>query len=391
MKNDLSDCFKKSLVQLLPGDVSPRLALAVSGGADSMALALLAKDYCESRGGQVLALIVDHGLRPEAAVEARLTAARLRECGLISQILTLDLAPGPAVQARARTARYRVLAVAALAAGFVHLALGHHLADQYETVAMRMQRGTSGMEGMASWMVRDDAVFLRPLLGVKPDALRIFLRERGVAWVEDPSNQLRQFERVRIRQDQAGQPPEGEAERVAKEQNAAAFLARHARLYPEGYALLAADSLPATALGALLRTIGGRLYAPKQEALARLAAGLRPATLGGVRLMRAGRLGPGWLLAREPAACAPPVPAVDHARWDERFTLLPNTAAGLSFGALATEASLFKDYKGLPAVVLRGLPALRDNCGRVSFPAPVCFSPPMPMAPRPFRFCKIYA
>lgn len=391
MENPLISYFEASLSRLLPSAMPPRLALAVSGGADSTALALLAKDYCESRNGQVLALIVDHGLRPESADEAQQTSFNLHKVGLASQILTLDLAPGPAMQERARAARYRVLAAAALAAGFVCLALGHHLADQYETVAMRMRRGTAGMEGMASWTVRNDCVFLRPLLGVMPSVLRAFLQERGVPWVEDPSNQLRQFERVRIRQDQEGHPPEGELERVAREQDAAAFLARHAQLYQEGYAVLEADALPASALGVLLRTIGGGFYAPRREALVRLSVGLRPTTLGGVRLMRAGRLGPGWLFVREPAACAPPVAALAHARWDERFILSAPAGAGLSLGALDADVSLFKGYKKLPTVVLRGLPALRDIRGKLVFPAPVRFSPPMPMAPHPFHFCRIYA
>lgn len=379
------------LARLLPPGMPPHLALAVSGGADSMALALLARDYCVPRGGRLLALVVDHGLRAESAQEARLTASRLRENGLASQILTLNLTPGSAMQARARTARYQALAAAALSAGFVYLALGHHQADQFETVAMRMRRGATGAEGMAVWSVRDDVVLLRPLLGVTPDLLRQFLMACGVAWVEDPSNQLRRFERVRIRQDQTGHPPMGEGDRVAREQEVADFLARHARFYPDGYAVLEADALPVAALGGVLRTIGGQIYAPRQESLARLSADLRPATLGGVRITQAGRLGAGWLLAREPAACAPPVPARDKARWDGRFMLTSPVEPNMTLGALGADASAFRGYKQLPTLVLRGLPALRDETGRVVFPAPVCFSPAMPMAPHPFRFCRIYA
>lgn len=337
-----------------------------------------------ARGGDVLALIVDHGLRPDSAQEAQQTALRLQGLGIPSRVLTLDLAVGPAMQERARMARYRALAAAALSAGFVYLALGHHQADQYETVAMRMQRGVGGSEGMAAWTVRDDAVFLRPLLGVHPASLRSFLHEQGVEWVEDPSNQLRRFERVRIRQDQGGLPPKGEDERVARDQEVAAFLARHGTFYPEGYAVLEADVLPYTVLGALLRTIGGRVYAPRRDAVQRLAAGLRPATLGGVRITAAGRLGAGWLFTREPSACAPPVPAVAYARWDERFVLLLPVGVGMSFGALGAQASSFKGYNRLPAVVLQSLPALRSVHGEVVFPVPVCFSPPMPMAQRAF-------
>lgn len=290
------------------------------------------------------------------------------------------------MQERARIARYQAMAMAALSAGFVYLALGHHQSDQYETVAMRQQRGPGGSEGMPSWSARDQIVLLRPLLAVRPEPLRWFLRARGVAWVEDPSNQRSCFERVRIRQNEAGHPPSQAEERVTREQAIAAFLARHAVLYPEGHAVLAAaESVPEGALAALIRTIGGRLYAPRQEAVCRLAACLRPATLGGVRLTKAGRLGDGWLLAREPAACAPPVRAMEGVKWDGRFVLLSPGPEGAHVGALGAEARLFKGYHQLPSLVLRGMPALRGTGGELVFPAPVRFIPPLPMAPRPFH------
>lgn len=381
----LKSHFEFALGRLLPLGLPPRLAVAVSGGADSTALALLVRDYCNARNGCVLALIVDHGLREDSAQEAQETAIRLQQLGVASSVLTLKLTGGPAVQDRARVARYQALTTAALSAGFMYLALGHHQADQFETVAMRVQRGGGGTEGMAAWSIRSNIVLLRPLLGVQPALLRSFLQEQGVEWAEDPSNQLRRFERVRIRQDQSGTPPVGGEERAARERGVADFLARHGTFYPEGYALLEADSLPVAALGALLRTIGGHIYAPRQDALKRLAAGLHPATLGGVRIARAGRLGGGWVFAREPSACAPAVQAVENANWDGRFTLLSAGKAGMTLGALGKEASLFKGYKRLPSMILQSLPALRTEAGALVFPASVRFSPPLPMAPHPFR------
>ncbi len=289
------------------------------------------------------------------------------------------------MQERARIARYEALAKAAEAAGFLYLALGHHLADQQETVAMRARRGPGGTEGMAAWSARDEIILLRPLLAISPAALKDFLREQGMEWVEDPSNQALKFERVRIRLKGEGMPPSGAAERVAREAEVAAFLACHARLYPEGFAVLDAGAVPPAALGVLIRTIGGRLYAPRQEALLRLASGLRPATLGGVRIAPAGRLGPGWLLAREPAACAPPIRAISHARWDERFTITAQVPGAVSFGALGRDAASFQGFNGLPSLVMRSLPALRDAEGGLVFPAPVLFTPPMPATARPFQ------
>ncbi|HTQ69931.1 MAG TPA: tRNA lysidine(34) synthetase TilS [Acidocella sp.] len=377
--------FAAALARLLPPGLPPRLAVGVSGGADSTALALLAHEYCVPRGGAVLALIVDHGLRAESGVEARLTAARLAARGIESRVLPLGLPPGPAMQERARLARHEALAQAGAAAGFLHLALGHHLADQRETVAMRARRGPGGAEGMAAWRARNEIVLLRPLLDIPPAALREFLRGQGMEWVEDPSNKAQKFERVRIRMEGEGLAPSGAVERAAREREVAAFLARHARLYPEGYAVLDCGAVPPAALGVLIRTIGGRLYAPRQEALLRLAAQLRPATLGGVRIAQAGRLGPGWLLAREPAACAAPIPATSHALWDRRFTLATPPSGGMSFGALGREAAAFHGLNGLPSLVLRTMPALRDARGALVFPAPARFTPPMPATARPFQ------
>lgn len=378
----LASEFAAALERLLSAGV-PNLALGVSGGADSTALALLAHDYCAQRGGRVLALIVDHGLRAESADEAKLTAGRLQGRGIPSRVLTLSLAAGAATQERARAARYAALAQAVAGEGLLYLALGHHRADQEETVAMRALRGPGGGEGMAGWAARNEMVLLRPLLGIQPAILRDFLREQGMEWAEDPSNQARKFERVRIRQDHQGLPPQPAEARIAKEEGIAAFLARHAELRPEGFALLDAPSCPPEALGALLRCVGGKSYAPRQDALLRLCQELRPATLGGVRISPAGRLGPGWLLAREPAGCAPAIAAVQGAVWDGRFTL-QQAQPGAVLGALGADAAAFRSFNGLPALVLRGLPALRLGQRELRFPAPARFTPPMPATARPF-------
>src|ERR1700739_1672005 len=114
------------MARLGPFCAVPRLSVAVSGGADSTALALLAQGWAAARGGDVLALIVDHGLRPNSAAEAALTASRLQACGIASQVLTISDLHGPGLQERARVARYEILGRAARAAGRPHLLLRHH-------------------------------------------------------------------------------------------------------------------------------------------------------------------------------------------------------------------------------------------------------------------------
>ena len=378
--------FAARLDPLGPFEPAPALAVAVSGGADSLALALLARDWVAARGGRLVGLIVDHGLRPEAAAEAATTAARLAGLGVPARLLRVDgLARGPGLAARARAARYAALEAGCLGAGSVHLLLGHHAADQAETVLLRALSGSgaAGAAGMAALVETPRLRLLRPLLDVPPGRLRAVLRAAGLGWVEDPSNHDPAATRARLRALRADREGAGPATlalaeaaaaagriRAATEAALAALLATCASLHPEGYALLDPAPLPPAALGALISAVAGRAYPPARPGLAALACRPRPATLGGVRLLAAGRLAPGrLLLVREAAAMAPPVAAVPGAWWDRRFRLLRLPAAGagsggsaLAFGAVGAAAARLRRCSALPAAVLAALPALwRDG------------------------------
>ncbi len=381
----LAIVFAAAMAELGPFGPAPKLAVAVSGGADSTALALLTQQWAASHDASVIALIVDHGLRASSAGEAEATRTRLAERGLEARILSLSGLPRDArLQEAARFARYAALGAAARAAGAVFLLLGHHRADQAETVAMRAARGTGGLQGMACFVARNDVVLLRPLLTSPPEILRAFLRAEKMLWLEDPSNTDPRFERVRLRLAGATTAPEAAGARQRQEAQAAEFLARHTVISPQGFAVIHAETSPQPALAALLRVIGGADYAPRRDATAALAAQLRPATLGGVRILKAGKRGPGWLLVREASACAPPVPAVAGALWDGRFRLAESSQAA-SLGALGADASKFRHGSNLPAAVLRGLPCIRptDRPGELRLAAAV-FVPPSPAAPHPF-------
>ncbi len=373
--------FAALMDPLGPFGACPRLALAVSGGADSMALALLAARWLRARGGSAFAIVIDHGLRPEASAEAALTEARLADRGIATRRIRLKgLAPGPGIAERARVARMAALAAAAREGGAAHLLLAHHAGDQAETLLIRAlsASGPVGLAGMASWRLAPagEVVLLRPLLAIPPERLRATLRAVGQAWVEDPSNADPRALRARLRP-HAAMPARREgllaaaaarsAGREAMDTAIAAILAERATLYPEGYALLAPGAIAAEALGALLRMLGGRAYPPPSRALAALAAAPKPATLAGVRLMPAGRHGSGrfqggLLLLREAASLAPAVAAGPGAFWDGRFRLgeVSSWPAGATFGPLgAVGRRHFPAARHLPAAVLPTLPALR--------------------------------
>ncbi|WP_176559654.1 tRNA lysidine(34) synthetase TilS [Teichococcus rhizosphaerae] len=367
-----------------PFGPAPRMAVGVSGGPHSLALALLAARFCAARGGDVLALVVDHGLRAGSAGEAAWTARTLAGRGIASEILELFLPRGAAVQERARSGRLAAMLARCAALGRPWLLLGQHRMDQAETVLFRALRGSgeAGLAGMAPLRAAEAAMILRPLLDVPPVALEALLRAEGLAPLRDPSNADPRFTRAALRMSLAD--PEGTGPRVAALAGAAAaFATRRARRQaavagrlaaalapaPEGWAkldgaALGQDAVAQAALSAVLRLLSGEEHAPAGAAVrALLARG--GGTLHGV-------LWSGGVLCREPAACAPPVPAEPGALWDGRWRLrgsLPE--AGLLLGALgsAGAAALPRAARrGLPARVLAGLPALWRGGVAVSVP-----------------------
>jgi len=374
----LPDWFGAEMDRLDPFEPRPHLAIAVSGGADSMALALLAQYWACRRGGAVIALTVDHGLRPGSGTEAELTLSRLAGRGIPGRKLIVpDLLRGPALAERARDARYEVLIDACTALGIIHLLVAHHRGDQVETVMMRALSSSAprGLAGMAALSEARFVRILRPLLDIPPGNLRGFLTHRGMDWIEDPSNRDRSALRARLRGaradlDGTGKATEAVAEaarqagvhRAARDRAVALTLAERATIGPEGYAVVTPGAIDPEALAALIRTIAGAPHAPPIDRAAVMARDLGKATLGGVMILPAGRRGPGWLLVRERRAMQGPVAACLNAVWDGRFRLtgaLPDGfAPGLVVRALSSEAARFRTRGGLPASVLHGLPAL---------------------------------
>jgi tRNA(Ile)-lysidine synthase len=395
------------------------LAVGVSGGPDSLALTVLAHGWARARGARLVALIVDHGLRPEAAAEAAATASLLARLGIASRVLKLrGLRPGPGMPARARAARLALLEAAASELAIPLLLLGHHACDQAETLLLRALGGSgpAGLAGMPARRETARVALLRPFLATPPGRLRATLSAAGLRWHSDPTNADPKYLRARLRAARADADGEGVAtaalvaaaaaagqSRAADERSQAALLAARASLYPEGYARLSPGPIAPAALAALLRALSGAEFAPALSRVAALAACPGPATLAGVRLLPAGRLGPGWLLVREARAMAPPVPAISGIRWDGRFRLAPaaRPPPGARLGALgATAAARLRRHSPLPAAILATLPALRlgeevaavPHLGYPDLPrcalVPVLFSPNEPAAGAPFTIVE---
>jgi tRNA(Ile)-lysidine synthase len=187
----------------------PRVAVAVSGGSDSMALLhLVAQWSCSLRGPKELfALTVDHGLRSGSDVEAEQVG---RWCAALRvphfTLPWLGEKPKTGIQAKARKARYDLLAQWCRKNAVPILMTGHTADDQAETVYMRQQR-TSSLKSLAGIWPDNEWLgvrLLRPLLTTRREALQNYLKDLGEAWLNDPSNDNPEFERVRVRRALAG-------------------------------------------------------------------------------------------------------------------------------------------------------------------------------------------
>ncbi|MEM7732079.1 MAG: tRNA lysidine(34) synthetase TilS [Pseudomonadota bacterium] len=183
-------------------EIPDQIAVALSGGSDSLALLSLLHAWRENGGPEVSAVTVNHGLRPEAAGEAA-EMAQLCEDWNVPHA-TLDWARESSsgnLHDQARRARYTLMAEWALSQGIGVIALGHTQDDQAETFLMRLARG-AGVDGLSAMRDRWDqkgVTFVRPLLACGREALRDYLREKGISWVEDAANRDPIYERSRVR------------------------------------------------------------------------------------------------------------------------------------------------------------------------------------------------
>jgi len=385
-----------------PFEDRPHIAVALSGGSDSMALALLLADWAAAEGGRLTALTVDHGLRADSAAEATQVAGWMAARGIPHHILRWEgVKPSSGLMAAAREARYRLLNGWCRREGVLHLVLAHQLEDQAATFIMRLRRG-SGLDGLAGMpeVVEGMPRLLRPLLGVSRTRLKALLVERGQGWIEDPSNRNPRFERTAAAAFVSGGNAVGlTAERLAL---AAGALLRARRALDDaicdcladcasldglgvahvdiGPLMAASEEVRLRSIARLLRTVGGDPYTPRLERLERLVAALADGTLGRGRTLAGCRIVPegnaGIRLFREAASIGPDMPLPsDDFLWDRRFRITVSGGVpldGLMVGAVNAErAAAVREttgWSGVRGAVRATLPAILDDKGLVAAP-----------------------
>jgi tRNA(Ile)-lysidine synthase len=370
----------------------PRIALAVSGGADSIALMRLAHAWAAwgIDAPRFTVLTVDHGLRAAAASEAEWVKSQAAAFGLEHHTLVWEGAkPATGVQAKARAARYSLLCGFCRERGIPAIATAHTADDQAETLLMRLRRGSGidGLAGMAGRSRLNGVDLLRPLLGVSRARLVAWLHAHGQHWVDDPSNDDDHYERVRVRRslasarDGLGLSAQALALSAARlrrardaiEEMTTRFLCGALIVHEAGYGEIALTALHEAPGEIALQSLGrmacifgrpaGPLRMTKLEAVhALLRAGGRGATLGGCRFaIRQGAL----LAVREFGRMkgdAIPLRAGDAVLWDGRFTVAwPHFDAACLPGAVTTELTL----RSLGSDGLTALARAGGNCGTV--------------------------
>ncbi len=369
------------------------VAVALSGGSDSLALLRLAADWAAGAGRRVVAITVDHRLNPQSGAWTRAAATAAARVGAEFRTLawTGDK-PATGLPAAARAARHRLVAQAARDAGARVVLLGHTRDDILETALMRQAGSTLG--GLVEWSPSPvwpegrGLFHLRPLLGARRAALRQGLAQAGWDWIEDPANDDPRYARARARRALAEAPGEGPGpppDPLWRDADLATLADSCAPQDWGGFSvdrsglLTAPAGVAARFLSALLVCASGQEQLPRPHRTIALLERLRPggrvtAGLAGARIdgrdpilvMReSGERSRGGL---QPIT----LPAGDAQVWDGRFALTARQA-GFGVRALAgvaarLDAAQRVRLKAIPPAARGALPAVIDLKGRVSCP-----------------------
>jgi len=383
--------------RLEPGS---RIAVAVSGGADSMALARLLATWANERRIFLQGLTVDHRLRDAAADEARQVGAWLASLNIPHEVLVWKQGeahralPGSA-QSPAREARYDLMTAWCAKNDISHLFVAHHADDQVETFLLRLSRG-SGVDGLAAMpaaFVRDGIVIARPLLAFSKAQMVATCQAQAQTWIEDPSNDNTASVRVRFRQSQEVLEREGltrarllatvghlQRARAALDHAVAGLMDKVrwddfavARV-PLADLLAAPEEIGLRALSRLLSSVGGQHFGPRFESLARLYAQMTAgpwsdATLHGCFIAREGE---DIVIVREAGAVRDEQTLASQGWiiWDGRFKLtLSAVPVTLQIRAVADHSDLDDDLRtllGHISVRVRGTFPVAYDCGGVA-------------------------
>ncbi len=196
--------FTNKIEKLFLGTKLPKkIAIAVSGGADSLALTLLLKEFCVEKKIKLFAITIDHKMRKSSSSEALKLGKILQKEQISHSIISIDAKkiPEKNIEAKLRELRFEELYDFCQKEKIKYLFLGHHLGDVAENFLIRLFRG-SGLDGLSTISEISDfkkIKLVRPLLDLEKEDLKNFLRSKKIKWFEDGSNLDEKFLRNKIR------------------------------------------------------------------------------------------------------------------------------------------------------------------------------------------------
>ena len=183
--------------------IKKHIAVAISGGCDSMALTLALNDYCQENKIKIYALTIDHGVRKNSKIEAKKVGELLKKFNISHKILSIPekQIPQKNIEANLREIRYEILTNFCKKNDIEFLFVGHHLGDIAENFLIRLFRG-SGLDGLSPIQKISEingVKIIRPFLEISKDELKNYLIEKNISWFEDETNDDEKFLRNKIR------------------------------------------------------------------------------------------------------------------------------------------------------------------------------------------------
>ena len=198
----LFENFKQNLENILGQNIPTKIAVALSGGCDSMALTILLNKWAILNKIDMVAITVDHNLRTESHDEALQVQNFCNLQNIKHTILTYDgKIPNSNIENIARNYRYKMIFKYMNDNNIKILFVGHNKDEEVETFLLNLTRGSGvyGLSGINEISTRDNITIIRPMLIFTKDEIKNFLTTNDIKWIEDPSNNDEKYKRVKIR------------------------------------------------------------------------------------------------------------------------------------------------------------------------------------------------
>tara|TARA_R110002050_G_scaffold847_7_gene6034 strand:+ start:4726 stop:6036 length:1311 start_codon:yes stop_codon:yes gene_type:complete len=371
-----------------------KIAIAVSGGADSLALAFSLKSFEKQYGYRLIALHVNHKLRAEALTEATQVKQWMNAAGIPCYILEWEHAGiSTKIQEQARDARYNLISTACKAQNIKGVFLGHHKEDQYETILYRLScaTGPDGLAGIPPISIKQNIPYLRPCLPLYKKDLVDYLENHP--FIKDPSNANLKYTRVKFRQEtdhltQLGLTIDTLVDVAGKAAQNRLFVeglvdkasVKYTQINPLGYATLDPAlfkeinfEIQHRLLNNLLMKIGGNTSPLRQKNLKEFLEKFHKNTAFkgesiGNCLIRPYKKE--WLIIREPEKISDKKPVDNLIFWDNRFIISgleknENHFVAALGGNWGNYKKVFSDIAQLPSYFWQTIPAIYDKNGVV--------------------------